>query len=212
MLIAQYHLIGAHFVGFGLVKLFVDAVFVVIEGYLSVVFYCLVNEVNIVKKRRIPGFAPVAHRKNMLDMCFEIASAEFNQLVDEFPRVPCIDMTAAQHAVDENTQLRIFERSFGKITPLAGVHYVRPHFHKAGHIPAYRFSFRLYPVIFVQQVDYLALSQRMRGVRIFIEHLIKSYNKCFFRFQRHIPSPRLILPSKFTHFNCVFISNVYVLS
>ena len=89
--------------GFGLVKFFVDAVFVVIEGDLSVVFYCLVDEIDIVKKRRIPGFAPVAHRKNMLDMRLETASAEFNQLVDEFPRVPRIDMTAAQHAVDENT-------------------------------------------------------------------------------------------------------------
>ena len=118
---------------------------------------------------------------------FEIPSAEFNQLVNEFPRVPRIDMTAAQHAVDEDAQFGILERPLRKITPLAGVHYVRPHFHKTGHIPAYRFSFRLYPVIFVQQVDYFALRQRVLRVRIFVKHLIKSDYERLFGLQRHIP-------------------------
>ena len=96
-------------------------------------------------------------------------------------------VTAAQHAVDEDAQFGILERPLRKITPLAGVHYVRPHFHKTGHIPANRLSLSVHSVIFVQKVDYFALRQRVLRVRIFVKHLIKSDYERLFGLQRHIP-------------------------
>ena len=120
-------------------------------------------------------------------MRLEIASAELYQFFDQLFGMSRVYVTAAQHAVDENTQLRIFERPLRKITPLAGVHYVRPHFHKTGHIPANRLSLSVHSVIFVQKVDYFALRQRVLRVRIFVKHLIKSDYERLFGLQRHIP-------------------------
>ena len=108
-LVTEDHLVRAYILLGSLVKFPVDTIFVVVIVYLPAFFYGGTDQLDVQKQSLIIGFTPFVDRIYMFDAGLEILIRHTAKPVYQILGILGSYIPAAQYAVDQHMEFRIFK-------------------------------------------------------------------------------------------------------